>query len=281
MLSWTIGDVTVTRVVESRTTAIGELLLPEATPDVVTAIPWLAPDFLDETGKLIVNVHCFLVQSCGKRILVDACVGNDKPRPLPEWDQRSGPFLDDLARTGASRQTIDLAVCTHLHIDHVGWNTMLVEGQWVPTFANARYVFVRREWEHWKEQPEEFGPVITDSVRPIVEAGMADLVEPDHELTDEVRLEPTHGHTPGHVSVRIRSKGEEAVITGDLMHHPCQMARPEWSVALDYDQEQCRKARRELLEDCADRPVLLISSHFPSPTAGRVVRDGEGYRLQA
>ncbi len=280
MLRWQIGDVVVTRVIESENSAIGDLLLPQATPEALAAIPWLAPPFLDARGALVFSFQAFLVESGGRRILVDTCVGNDKERPLPEWNKRSGPFLDDLARAGGPRESIDLVVCTHLHIDHMGWNTTLAAGRWVPTFPNARYIFVRGEWEHWKDAPEDLGPVITDSVRPIVDAGMADLVEPDLLLTDEVRLEPTPGHTPAHVSVRICSGGEEAVITGDVMHHPCQIARPDWSVVVDHDQDQSRATRRALLEGCAERGALLIGTHFPAPTAGHVVRDGASYRLE-
>jgi glyoxylase-like metal-dependent hydrolase (beta-lactamase superfamily II) len=156
---------------------------------------------------------------------------------------------------------------------------MRVGDGWAPTFPNARYLFARKEWEYWKDQPEEFGPVITDSVRPIVDAGLADLVDTDHELTDEVWLEPTPGHTPGHVSVRIRSAGEEAVITGDMIHHPCQIAQPSWSAAVDHDAELGRKTRRGFLERSAGTPVLVIGTHFAAPGAGRIVRDGDAYRL--
>ena len=198
---------------------------------------------------------------------------------MPQWHLRSTSFLTDLVDAGSPRESIDVVLCTHLHLDHVGWNTMRVDGRWVPTFPNARYLFARTEWEYWKDQPEEFGPVITDSVRPIIDAGLADLVEMDHQLTDEVRLEPTPGHTPGHVSVHIRSAGEEAMITGDMMHHPCQIARPDWSTVLDYDAEQSRRSRRGFLERCAQGPVLVIGTHFMPPTAGRIVRDGDTYRF--
>lgn len=279
MLSWKIGDVTITCVVESQSSEIGDLLFPEVGRETLESIAWLRPHFLDADGKMLLSIQAFVVESRGRRILVDTCVGNDKERPLPDWNHRSGPFLQDLARAGAARESIDTVLCTHLHIDHVGWNTMLVGGKWTATFPNARYLFGRVEWEFWKEQPEEYGPVITDSVRPIVEAGLADMVETDHRLTDEIQLEPTPGHTPGHVSVRIRSRGQEAVISGDLMHHPCQIAHPEWSPVLDHDIAQSRATRRAFLERYASRPVLVIGTHFAAPTAGRVVHDGDGFRL--
>jgi len=279
MLRWKIGDVTITRVVESVNGDIGAMIFPDLTPAEVAEVAWLRPHFVDEAGRMMLSIHALLVESCGQRILVDTCVGNDKPRPLPEWNMRTGPFLEDLAAAGGPADSIDTVLCTHLHIDHVGWNTRKVGDRYLPTFPNARYLFGRTEWEHWKDEPEEFGPVITDSVRPIVDAGLADLVESDHRVTDEVRLEPTPGHTPGHVSVRILSKGEEAVITGDLMHHPYQVARPTLSPNVDHDVEKSRATRRRFLESCADRPVLVIGTHFATPTAGRVVRDGDTYRF--
>lgn len=278
-LCWQIGEVTITRIVELETTRIGRFILPQAEPEVVQAIEWLSPRFIDEAGSLILSIHALLVESQGQRILVDTCVGNDKERTFRDWNRMTGPFLRDLAASGAAPESIDTVLCTHLHVDHVGWNTKLVEGHWVATFANARYLFGRQEWEYWKEQPEDAGPVLSDSVRPILDAGLADLVETDYRLTDEVWLQPTPGHTPGHVSVRIRSHGEEAVITGDMIHHPCQLVHPEWSASVDVDPERSRQTRTVFLESCADRPVLVIGSHFAGPTAGRIVRDGGVYRL--
>jgi glyoxylase-like metal-dependent hydrolase (beta-lactamase superfamily II) len=173
-------------------------------------------------------------------------------------------------------------LCTHLHVDHVGWNTMLVDGQWRSTFPNARYLIGRKEFDHWQGH----GPAnargddpFSDSVKPVFEAGLVDFVESDRAICPEIRLEPTPGHTPGHVSVRISSKGEEALITGDVMHHPCQMAHPEWPSAADGDPAQARATRQALLDRCAGAPLLVIGTHFAGPTAGRVVRDGKVFRF--
>ena len=279
MLRWKVGDVTITQVVELETASIGSMVLPQATPELVRAIPWLSPHFLDAEGRLLFSINALLVESGGRRIVVDTCLGNDKERPYRAFNMLSGPFLRDLDEAGAPREAVDFVLCTHLHVDHVGWNTMKVDEKWVPTFPNARYLFARKEWEYWKDAPEDFGPVVSDSVLPIVDAGLADLVEMDHKLTDEVWLEPTPGHTPGHVSVRIRSAGEDAVITGDMIHHPCQIAKPDWSSAVDYDQDQSRETRGDFLRRYADQPVLVIGTHFVAPTAGRIVRDGDAYRL--
>jgi glyoxylase-like metal-dependent hydrolase (beta-lactamase superfamily II) len=168
-----------------------------------------------------------------------------------------------------------------LHVDHVGWNTMLVDGEWVPTFAAARYLMGRVEFAHWRAQRgrDDMAAVFADSVGPIHAAGLADLVETDHRICDEVSLVPTIGHTPGHVSVRISSEGEEALITGDFMHHPCQIARPDWSSTADSDAEEARRTRERMLRELCDRPVLVIGTHFAGATAGHIVRDGDAYRL--
>jgi glyoxylase-like metal-dependent hydrolase (beta-lactamase superfamily II) len=279
MLQWKIGDVTVTRVLELEAPTSPRFLFGLSKQEVLK-IAWLQPYFVTEQGHMILSIHALLLESQGQRIIVDTCLGNDKERKVDGWGMRNGPFLADLARAGFPRERIDTVLCTHLHVDHVGWNTMLVEGAWVPTFPKAQYLFARQEWAYWSEhEQEEFGSVIQDSVRPIVDAGLATLVEMDHRLTDEVWLEPTPGHTPGHVSVRISSRGEDAVITGDMTHHPCQLAHPEWAAQVDYDRGQSTETRRQFYARYADRPVLVIGTHFATPTAGRIVRDGTAYRL--
>jgi glyoxylase-like metal-dependent hydrolase (beta-lactamase superfamily II) len=277
---WRIGAVAVTRVVEMEGPGPGTFLFAEATPERLLQHAWLRPHFLTDDGRTIGSIHAFVVESEGRTIVVDTCVGNDKPRAVKNWNMRQGRFLEDLAEAGYPRERVDTVLCTHLHVDHVGWNTMRVGGRWRPTFPNARYLFGRKEWEHWSVTPDPHdGAVQGDSVRPVLEAGLAELVEMDHRLSGEVWLEPTPGHTPGHVSVRIASRGEEAVITGDLMHHPVQCARPEWASRFDVDAEAARRTRRAFLERFADRPVLVLGTHFATPTAGRVLRDGPLWRF--
>jgi glyoxylase-like metal-dependent hydrolase (beta-lactamase superfamily II) len=281
-MQWRIGDATITKVVELEATGGSRFILPDATRDAVLGIDWLHPHFMDADGRLIMSIHALIVETPDRRIIVDTCLGNDKQRAIPGWHMRTGPFLDDLAGAGYPRESIDTVLCTHLHVDHVGWNTILVDGKWVPTFPNARYLIGRQEFDHWKGH----GPANTrgddpfsDSVKPVFDAGLVDFVESDHGICPEIRLEPTPGHTPGHVSVRISSKGEEALITGDVMHHPCQMAHPEWASAADSDADQARATRQALLDRCADAPLLVIGTHFAGPTAGHVVRDGRVYRF--
>jgi len=283
MLTWRIGDVTITRVLELEATGGSRFILPQATPEVIRDIGWLRPHFADETGRLKMSVHALAVETPTLKIIVDTCIGNDKQREIPTWSGLQTAFLNDLEAAGFAREAVDIVLCTHLHVDHVGWNTMLVDGAWVPTFPNARYLIGRAEFDYWRAEDEGREDLskspFHDSVRPVFEAGLVDLVETDHRVCDEITLEPTLGHTPGHVSVRIRSKGEEALITGDFLHHPCQLARPEWGSSADFDAAASKATRERMFGALAGQSVLMIGTHFAAPTAGRVVRDGEVYRL--
>ncbi len=282
MLKWRIGDVTVTKLVELEVTGGSRFLLPQATPEAIKPIAWLQPHFADENGRLRMSIHSFIVELPSRRIVVDTCLGNDKEnRRIPHWNNREGPFLAELADAGFPPDSIDTVLCTHLHVDHVGWNTMKRDGKWVPTFPRARYLMGRAEYEHWRGNAsrEDMQFVLADSVTPILDAGLAELVETDHRICDEISLVPTVGHTPGHVSVRIVSRGEEALITGDFMHHPCQIAHPEWDTTADTDPAQGIRTRREMFERLAGTPVLVIGTHFAGATAGHIVRDGDSYRL--
>jgi glyoxylase-like metal-dependent hydrolase (beta-lactamase superfamily II) len=279
LLTWQIGGVRITRIVEMEGPSPGTFLFPEATPEKLLQHAWLQPNFLTSDGRVIASVHAFVVESEGKTIVVDTCVGNDKPRDVKAWNMRKGRFLEDMAEAGFPRERVTTVVCTHLHVDHVGWNTMLHGGKWVPTFPNARYLIGRREWDYWKAEAGGDKVVRDDSVRPVLDAGLADLVKRTHKITSEVYLEPTPGHTPGHVSVHISSKGAEAVITGDLMHHPVQCAEPQWASNFDVDANKARVTRRAFLEKYKDGRVLVLGTHFAAPTAGRVSADGQAYRF--
>lgn len=280
--SWQIGSVKVTRVVEMEMAGGSRFILPDATPAACEPLSWMAPHFMTPDGKLIMSVHALIVDTGSRRIMVDTCIGNDKERNIPAWSQLQTAFLSDIEGLGYARETIDTVLCTHLHVDHVGWNTMLVDGAWQPTFEQARYLFAETEWRYWDAAEDEaaYGPVIADSVRPVVDAGLVDLVTETHRVCDEVRLEPTPGHTPGHVSVHIESDGAEALITGDCIHHPCQMTRTDWCSSADFDQGQGRATRESLLRQYVDSDVLLIGTHFATPTAGHVKHhEGGGYWL--
>ncbi len=281
-MRWKIGDVTVTKVVELETTGGSRFILPDASPEAVRPISWLIPHFADEMGKLKMSIHALIVETPSLTIMVDTCLGNDKQgRRVPTWNERQGRFLADIAAAGYPEDRIDVVMCTHLHVDHVGWNTKLVEGKWVPTFPKARYVFGRKEFEHWSTQreAEHMLTVFADSVQPIVDAGLHELVEADHRLCPEVRFVPSFGHSPGHCSVMIESKGETALITGDFAHHPCQFARPDWCSSADFDRAAGEATRRRLLAELAGTRVLVIGTHFAGPTAGHVLRDGDAFKM--
>ena len=281
-LTWKIGDVTVTRVVESELPVPPKYsFLKQATPDALREMPWLYPHFVRDDGAMVLSIHALLVEAPGLKLVVDTCVGNDKPRMLTRKRALHGEFLRHIAEAGFPREAVDAVVCTHLHVDHVGWNTMLVDGKWVPTFPNARYLIGRTEYEHWRNAPEgETAEIMADSVMPIFDAGLAETVEMDHRISPELRLVPTPGHTPGHVSVMIESKGETAVITGDMLHHPCQLGRPDWKSEFDADPPAANARRHAMFAAWADKPILIIGTHFAAPTAGHIRRDGKNYRFE-
>lgn len=285
-----LGDISLARVLESEGPEFPPTyLLPDATAEKLSPhLNWLQPRVLDPaTGKLVLAIQSYVVRTRHHNILIDTCVGEHKERTYDKsWNMRSGTrYLADLAALGLAPEDIDFVMCTHLHPDHVGWNTQLVDGRWVPTFPKARYVFSRVEWEFWQPKARrdnrKFGDgAIGDSVLPIVEAGRAVMVASDHSLDDEVWLEPSPGHTPGHVSVRLASRGEEAVMSGDLIHSPIQCAEPDWCSAACFDKEQARRTRRDFLEACVDSGRLVLTAHFPSPSIGWVERQGAAYRFR-
>lgn len=285
MLRWTVGDAIITSIPESETPTSPRFLFDGLSKqdilDRAEAAPWLRPHFVSDDGYLLQKVHCVVIDVDDTRIAVDTCIGNDKQRANPGWHQLQGPFLDDLAAAGYPPESIDQVVCTHLHVDHVGWNTRLVDGEWVPTFPNARYLFVQGEYQHWSTEPDLMGDdVFGDSVRPIVDAGLADIVPIDHRVNDTVSFQPTPGHTPGHVSVVVESGGARAIVTGDMTHTPVQIADPRLSSMFDTDSEAARETRLAVFPEWADGETLIIGTHFGTPTAGTMHPDGDGYRLE-
>jgi glyoxylase-like metal-dependent hydrolase (beta-lactamase superfamily II) len=280
-MQWKAGKVKITKVVELETVGSTRFILPLATREEIQKLPWLAPHFANDEGRLKMSIHALLVETPTRRIIVDTGLGNDKQgRSVPTWNNRNDPFLDTLTSAGFPPDSIDTVLCTHLHVDHVGWNTKLTDGKWVPTFANARYVFGRTEYEHWRDHSDTPAhvAVFEDSVKPIADAGKADLVASDHRLTKEITLIPTPGHSPGHMSVHIRSDGYEALLTGDVAHHPCQMAHLDWSSTADSDPRQSAVTRRDLFSRFADTQTLVIGGHFD---AGHIRREGNAFRFVA
>ncbi len=281
-----IGDIVVHRIVESICTDFVALkFFPETTPeDWERHGKWLAPwAYLPDTGNIILTIQAFLVKTRRHTILVDTCVGDDKPRPQRAfWDMmKLNTFLPRLKAIGVTPDKLDYVMCTHMHPDHVGWNTQLRDGRWVPTFPNATYMFTEIEWQSTLALHQQKPiPHFVDSVLPVMEAGQAELVSTDFALDDELRLEPSPGHTMGHVCVRLSSRGKTALITGDCIHSPVQCLHPEWAMRADIDSALAARTRRGFLESCCDRNIVVCATHFPEPSFGRIVERDSAFNFE-
>ncbi len=278
---WKVGDATITSVLEDEIAHIPpEFFFPDATASDVARYPELVPEFADEQGNITLRVQAVVVETEDRTVLVDPCVGNGKKRPLPFWNEMSWPFLERFAEAGFEVESIDTVVHTHLHADHVGWGTHLVDGEWIPTFTKARHLYTARELEYCRadDNPGVKG-VYADSVAPVLAAGLSDVVAEDADLGDGLRLEPTNGHTPGHVSLWIESGGERALISGDFLHHPVQCAEPDLAEIGDFDIEEARATRHRMLARMAETRALMLGTHFSGRCAGRVVADGDAWRF--
>jgi glyoxylase-like metal-dependent hydrolase (beta-lactamase superfamily II) len=280
-----VGDMTIHRIVEMECGFTPALeFLPDLKPELLEANKsWLAPSALDVDGNLVLCFQSYIVKTPRHTILVDSCIGNDKERTArPLWHQKKDDvWMRGLAAAGLTVNDIDFVMCTHLHVDHVGWNTRLENGRWVPTFPKARYLFAKTELDYWlAENDKTTLPPIVDSVIPIVEAKRCDLVTSDHALDDTVCLLPTPGHTIDHYAVALGRGGKDAVITGDLIHTPLQARYTELSMRVDYDPKQSADTRRKFLESYCDTSTLCCFAHFPSPSRGHIKRWGEGFRCE-
>ncbi len=285
MYDFAFGDIGLTRIVEM------EMPLLEARtffPDwdeasIAPHTDWMVPRHYEpESGLVVLAIQAFLIKTARHTILVDSCVGNRKPRNREFFNDAEFPWMDRFLATGTRPEDIDFVLCTHLHVDHVGWNTRLEDGRWVPSFPNARYIFARTELDFWLAQSEQglmtrTGDYVADSVIPILDAKRELLVEMDHQIEDGVTLAPLPGHTPGQVGLHIASGGAEALLCGDLMHHMIQCHIPDWSTIACADQAAARATRKAFLDRYADTDVTILPSHFPNPSAGRIVPRGEAF----
>ena len=280
-----LGEVDIIRVVEiPRSTYPTSDMLPTSDAGVIARHRegWLGGFYDASTGDLGSRIQSYVVRTPDETVVIDTCVGNDKTRENALWNMRQGTWLDDLRAAGVAPEDVDYVVCTHMHVDHVGWNTRRVDGTWVPTFPRASYVFVGQEWEFWKHERDsgrDPDGCIDDSVVPIVEAGRAKLVDSTGAVGKYLRFEPTPGHTPGHACVRLTTPAGNAIFSGDLMHRVVQVAEPQWSSRFCYDGPQAAKTRRAFVEQQADSGTLICAAHFPTP--GYVVKDSAGYRFRA
>jgi glyoxylase-like metal-dependent hydrolase (beta-lactamase superfamily II) len=279
-----LGDIEIHRIVEQEGALFdARTFFPGLTPELLAENrAWLQPRFLDAADRLMLCVQSYIVKTPQQTIMIDTCVGNHKPRPSrPFWHMmKTDRYERGLAAAGFAVDDIDFVMCTHLHVDHTGWNTRLENGRWVPTFPNARYLFADRELAYWtareKASPEAC-PWVTDCVLPIVAARRADIVRSDYVFNDRVTLLPTPGHTIDHFSVHAGRAGADAVITGDMIHSPLQARYPGLGMMSDYDSAQAERTRRALFGRFCDTSTLFCTAHFPQPSVGRVVAQGDEF----
>ena len=284
MLRRSVGAVRIDRLVETEATRFRRQEFFPKVPAMAWARhrSWLEPWAWDlATDDLIFCVQSFLLRTTTRTVLVDACVGDHKKRWRADWTMTSGrTLIRQLEALGLGPESVDYVVSTHMHADHVGWNTSLVDGRWVPTFENAEYLFSEREWSSWKARHDaDRVDQIADSILPIITSGQAKLVDGGSEVTSEIHLVSTPGHTPGHVSVSIDSQGSRAVITGDVIHHPVQCREPEWVSSTDWDPQAAAITRARALEEWTQPGILVCTSHFPASSFGYLFRDGLAYQF--
>ena len=267
-----IGGATVTRIEESYAPIFeATKFFPDWRQCVVDEHrDWMVPDHYDPTsGFLKFSIHSWLIKLGGRAILIDACVGNHKPRPkFPMWHLMETRYLARMAEAGIRPEQIDMVMCTHLHVDHVGWNTRLDNGRWVPTFPNARYIFSQEDYDHYLAGPEKGSAShgsFRDSVLPVVEAGLAQMVRGAHAIDEHLSIDPAPGHTPGSIAINLASHGQRALFCGDVLHHALQVFLPDWNSCFCADAINARKSRRKVLEDCAGSGALLMPAHFGAP----------------
>src|SRR5262245_7762166 len=276
---WEIGSARVTSVVEAQTDGIPPaFFFPDADEALVLRHPWLAPHFADDQGQLGLRVQAFVIEAGGRTVVVDPCVGNGRDRSQPLWNQQDWPFMERFRGAGFDPEDVDLVVHTHLHLDHVGWDTHRDDGHWVPTFTHARHFYVGMEVEaQAADTSEDAAAIRGDSIEPIFAAGLAETIAADSDLGGGLRLTPTAGHTRGHASLWLDGGGERlALITGDTLHHPIQCRELDVGFVSDDDAALAQATRRRLLAEAADAGALVFGTHFPTSPAGTLAPDGDG-----
>jgi len=290
--TWTIGDLRVTRVEEQLGFASfpPDRYLSGLTRDVLERHrAWLVPNhYSPEHDRFVSSIHSWLIRTPHHTILLDACAGNHKERPgFARFHQLDTPYLARLRAAGVVPEEIDIVLCTHLHSDHVGWNTMLRDGRWVPTFPNAKYLFSRTENEIGDprrnpaaEADAQRNNAYRDSVLPVIEAGQAVLVDGLHAIENGLLIEPAPGHTPGHIVLKLADRDERALFSGDAIHHPIQVYRPDWNSCFCELPDLARATRRRLLEHCAEDDALLFPIHFGAPHVAAITHHANAFALR-
>jgi glyoxylase-like metal-dependent hydrolase (beta-lactamase superfamily II) len=287
-MKWEIGDIKVTRIQEVVFPEFSDVI-PAVTPELVKQIKWLFPHFVTEDGHLSLSIHSLIVETPTHKLIVDTCIGDGRDRmPMEGMHMLSTNYMRDMQAEGYQPEDIGFVLCTHLHLDHVGWNTRLVDGKWVPTFPNAKYIMDKKDLDFWGSIDADTDidfmqvqrQVFEDSLMPVINAGLAQPVDAPETICEGVRLISTPGHTPGHVSVVLESEGQTGLITGDFIHHPIQFHDPALVSPFDVDNDVAIKTRRRIFGEYADTPTLIIGTHFAGPTAGTLITENGTYRLK-
>lgn len=282
-LRWKIGDVEILQVLEVDNVGPAiQVAIPMATPENIKKIPWLVPNFADKNGILISANQSFIIRSGRKIIVVDTADGEGKIRSdLPEWSNFHTKYLENFLATGIKFEDVTTVISTHLHTDHEGFNTLTRGSNFIPTFSNAKYLFIKEEFDYWSSKPENEmaadKEAFNDSVVPVVEAGLSGIIPNNYRIDKNVNVLPLPGHTPGHIGIVVESQGEKAIFSGDAIHHPCQIAHPEWSMLADVEGDLALESRKKLLNDIADTNILLLGTHFANPVAGKIIREGDSF----
>jgi len=287
-MKWQIGKIKVTRIQEVVFPEFSDVI-PAVTKELVKEIKWLFPHFVTADGHLSLSIHSLIVETPTHKLVVDTCIGDGRDRmPMEGMHMLSTNYMRDMQSEGYQPEDIDFVLCTHLHVDHVGWNTRLVDGKWVPTFPNAKYIMDKKDLDFWGSIDADTDidfmqvqrQVFEDSLMPVINAGLAQPVDAPSIICEGVRLISTPGHTPGHVSVVLESEGQTGLITGDFIHHPIQFHDPALVSPFDVDNEMAIETRRRIFGEYADTPTLIIGTHFAGPTAGTLVTENGTYRLK-
>ena len=287
-MKWQIGKIKVTRIQEVVFPEFSDVI-PAVTQELVKEIKWLFPHFVTADGHLSLSIHSLIVETPTHKLVVDTCIGDSRDRmPMEGMHMLSTNYMRDMQAEGYQPEDMDFVLCTHLHVDHVGWNTRLIDGKWVPTFPNAKYIMDKKDLDFWGSIDADTDidfmqvqrQVFEDSLMPVINAGLAQPVDAPSIICEGVRLISTPGHTPGHVSVVLESEGQTGLITGDFIHHPIQFHDPALVSPFDVDNEMAIETRRRIFGEYADTPTLIIGTHFAGPTAGTLVTENGTYRLK-
>lgn len=274
----TIGNATITQIIETDINDAMPIILPDARPEEMKKIEWLKPPYRTEDFLMNADSQAFFVEMNGRLFVVDTCVGNEKEvLGVDGFNNLNLPFLEAMEQAGIDRNKVTDVICTHLHFDHVGWNTYKKEGKWLPTFPNAKYHFAKEEYDYWKNdgiKNHSLGPLenisFNESIDPIVEAGLVNFIEVNQNLGDGISVRSSPGHSKAHVNVHFNAGDTEFIIAGDMCHHPCQIAQTDWAAVIDYDQKESSETRRKILSELSGSETLVTCTHFCNPSFGLI-----------